>query len=58
MNLKCKKIGVAITGSFCTFEKLFEQLKLLKDTEADLIPITSIATQTIDSRFGTPDKYL
>lgn len=58
MNLKGKKIGVAITGSFCTFEKLFEQLKLLKDTEADLVPITSIATQTIDSRFGTPDKYL
>ena len=58
MHLKGKKIGVAITGSFCTFEKLFDQLKILKDAGADITPITSIATQTIDSRFGTPQKYL
>lgn len=57
MNLKGKKIGVAITGSFCTFEKLFDALKILADAGADLYPITSLSTQTIESRFGNPKEY-
>ena len=57
MNLKGKKIGVAITGSFCTFEKLFDALKILADAGADLYPITSLSTQTIESRFGSPEEY-
>ena len=30
MKLKGRKIGVAITGSFCTYEKVFQALRALK----------------------------
>ncbi len=58
MNLEGKKIGVALTGSFCTFEKVFFTLQKLKDSGAELYPILSDASQTISSRFGTPALYL
>lgn len=57
MNLKGKKIGVALTGSFCTFEKVFLELQKLREAGAEIYPILSLATQTIASRFGNPDIY-
>lgn len=58
MKLKAKKIGIAFTGSFCTFEKTFTELEKLKEAGADLYPIMSTASQTISSRFGTPTEYV
>lgn len=58
MNLEGKKIGVALTGSFCTFEKMFLELQKLKDAGAEIYPILSNATQTITCRFGTPELYI
>lgn len=58
MTLKGKKIGIALTGSFCTFEKVFSELQNLKAEGAELYPIFSDATQSITCRFGTPDSYL
>ena len=58
MELKGKKIGVALTGSFCTFEKTFQELQKLADMGADLYPILSNVSQTISCRFGTPEMYL
>ena len=55
MDIKGKKIGIALTGSFCTFEKMFTELQNLKEAGADIYPIMSDASQTIESRFGTPD---
>ena len=58
MDIKGKKIGIALTGSFCTFEKMFTELQNLKEAGADIYPIISDASQTIESRFGTPDTYV
>lgn len=58
MDLKEKKIGVALTGSFCTFEKAFAELQKLRDAGAEIYPILSNASQTISSRFGSPDGYM
>ncbi|MBQ8823368.1 MAG: dipicolinate synthase subunit B [Lachnospiraceae bacterium] len=58
MELKGKKIGVALTGSFCTFEKTFQELQKLADLGAELYPILSNASQTIHCRFGSPEMYL
>ena len=58
MDIKGKKIGIALTGSFCTFEKMFQELQKLKDAGADIYPIMSDASQTIESRFGNPDMYI
>ncbi len=58
MELYGKNIGVALTGSFCTFEKTFKVLEDLVQAGANLYPILSDSSQKISSRFGTPDLYL
>ena len=52
MNLKGKKIGVALTGSFCTYKKVFQELEKLAEEGAQIQTIFSDAAQSIDSRFG------
>lgn len=58
MSLEGKKIGVAFTGSFCTYKKVFEELKKLVDAGAEVQTIFSNASQTIDSRFGKAADFL
>ena len=58
MNIQGKKIGIALTGSFCTYEKMFTEMQQLADAGADIYPILSDASQTIESRFGKPDTYV
>lgn len=55
--LEGKKIGIAITGSFCTFQKLYQELSHLKALGADLYPILSYHVSTLDSRFGTAREH-
>lgn len=52
-DLKGLKIGYALTGSFCTFEKSFAQAEILRDMGAELIPIMSENAADTDTRFGT-----
>ncbi len=56
MELKNKKIGFAMCGSFCTFKKALEALQSLADEGADLIPIMSEISYGTDTRFGSA-KY-
>lgn len=58
MELKGKNIGVALTGSFCTYEKTFRVLEELSSIGANLYPILSDSAQQISSRFGEPEYYL
>ncbi|MDE5778137.1 MAG: dipicolinate synthase subunit B [Lachnospiraceae bacterium] len=58
MEIKGKKVGVAFTGSFCTFEKIFIELKKLVETGADVYTIFSDSSQKIASRFGAPEEFL
>ena len=58
MKLKGKKIGVALTGSFCTYEKAFVQLGKLKEEGAEIVTIFSNASQNTDSRFGTSEEFM
>ncbi len=58
MKLKGKKVGVALTGSFCTYEKAFVQLRKLKEEGAELVTIFSNASQTTDSRFGSSEDFM
>lgn len=46
------RIGFAVTGSFCTFEKAFEQAEILRKSGAELIPIMSKNASIMDTRFG------
>lgn len=58
MELKGKKIGIAFSGSFCTFDKVFRELEHLKETGAEIYPIFSDAAAGIESRFGRPGDFL
>lgn len=58
MSLKGKHIGVAFTGSFCTYEKVFEELKKLTEEDAIVQTIFSNTAQTLDSRFGKAEDFI
>lgn len=46
------KIGFAITSSYCTVEKIMEQILNLKELGYDVIPIASSGVVECDTRFG------
>lgn len=46
------KIGYALTGSFCTFEKSFETAKRLVGLGHELTPIASFNAFELSTRFG------
>ena len=58
MELKGRKIGVALTGSFCTYQKAFEQIKKLQEAQAEIVTIFSDASQKINSRFGEAEDFM
>lgn len=58
MSLKEKTIGVALTGSFCTYEKVFAELQKLVDEGALVQTIFSDASGNIDSRFGRAEDFV
>ena len=51
-------IGFGITGSFCTFDKILPQIKILKDEGADVTPVFSFNTQNMDTRFYKSQDFL
>lgn len=55
-SLKGLKIGYALTGSFCSFEKSFRQAELLREYGAELIPIMSENASSLSTRFGTAEE--
>lgn len=53
-----KKIGFAITGSFCTFAKVFPQITKLRTMGAEVFPIMSEISYSTDTRFGTAQEHI
>lgn len=51
MNLLDRKIGFAITGSFCTFAAILPPLRELVRRGAQIFPIFSYHAATLDTRF-------
>ena len=58
MDLKGKHIGVAVTGSFCTFDQIESQILALVQAGAFVHPIFSANVQTINSRFGDTREFI
>lgn len=52
-RLKGIKVGFAMTGSFCTFERCFRQAERLREMGAEIIPIMSENAAKFSTRFGT-----
>lgn len=58
MSLKGKKLGFAMTGSFCTFNKAFAEAEKLAAAGAELTPVLSFNAAAADTRFGTAEENL
>lgn len=58
MKLEGKNIGLAITGSFCTFEKIEKEIQNLMEKGGNIYPIFSTNVQFTDSRFGNAKSYM
>lgn len=57
-ELKGLTVGLAITGSFCTFDKIKKTAKELKQVGMDIQPIFSRQTVTCDCRFGKAEEFV
>ncbi|MBR3720503.1 MAG: dipicolinate synthase subunit B [Clostridia bacterium] len=58
MSLKNVKIGFALTGSFCTYEKTIEQMENLVKLGAEVIPIMSYNSYNLDTKFGAASDHI
>ena len=52
MEIKGKRVGFVLTGSFCTFNKTIPKIKEIKNLGADIIPIMSYNSYLLDTKFG------
>lgn len=50
------RIGIALCGSYCTYEKLFKNLTGLAE-KYELVPIMSESAAVTDSRFGSAEEF-
>ena len=53
--MKGKRIGFALTGSFCTLDAALDIIGGLATAGADVLPIVSHAVDTTDTAFGTAE---
>ena len=58
MELEGKKVGFALTGSFCTFKNTIPHIKKIVENGADVLPIMSFNAYTVDSRFGKAKDFI
>lgn len=58
MEVKGKKIGFVLTGSFCTFKKTIPKIKELIKMGAEIIPIMSYNSYNTDTKFGKAEDFI
>ncbi len=56
--MKNKKIGFVLTGSFCTFSKTIPKMKELNDRGAEIIPVMSYNSYSLDTKFGKAQDFI
>ena len=55
--LNGKRVGFALTGSFCTLAQVVPQVARLATAGAEVIPILSETVNETDTRFGTAEEW-
>ena len=58
LEVKGKKIGFVLTGSFCTFRKVLPKMKELIKKEAEIVPIMSFNSYQLDTKFGKAEDFI
>ena len=57
LEIKGKKIGFVLTGSFCTFSKTIPKIRELVAKGADIIPIMSYNAYDLNTKFGKAENF-
>lgn len=57
MDLAGKRIGFAVTGSFCTYKQVMPVIEELVGIGADVVPIVSFNAASIDTRFIKAEDF-
>jgi len=57
LDLKDKKIGFAMCGSFCTFKKALVAMQAIVDEGAEVVPIMSEMSYNTSTRFGEAEYF-
>lgn len=58
MNLKGVKLGVALCGSYCTYDVVFKEIEKLVELGVEVYPIMSENAYTTDTRFGNANAFI
>ncbi len=58
LEVKGKKIGFVLTGSFCTFSKTIPKMKELIKKGAQILPIMSYNAYSLDTKFGKAKEFI
>lgn len=56
--MRTERVGFAVSGSFCTHERVLKALEQLTAVYETVIPIASEASAFTDTRFGTSEDLL
>ncbi len=55
--MKGRRIGFALTGSYCTFAAVMPEIARLRDSGAEIVPIMSETAASTDTRFGRAEMW-
>jgi dipicolinate synthase subunit B len=58
MSINGINIGVALTGSYCTYDSVFPQIERMIQENFNVYTIFSDRSQVTDTRFGNANDYL
>ncbi len=58
MDLTQIKLGFALTGSFCTFRKVIDEMRHISNQGVELVPILSRNSASTDTRFGKAADFV
>jgi dipicolinate synthase subunit B len=58
MKVKGKRIGFGLTGSHCTYDAVYPQIKRLIDEGADVMPVVTNTVKATNTRFGEGEEWI
>ncbi|KQL54585.1 dipicolinate synthase subunit B [Heyndrickxia shackletonii] len=58
MSLQGKRIGFGLTGSHCTYDAVFPEIKRLVDSGVEVIPVVTYTVKNTETRFGSGEEWI
>lgn len=58
MSLQGKRIGFGLTGSHCTYDAVFPEIKKLVNVGAEVVPVVTFTLKQTETRFGAGEDWI